>query len=512
MSTVDEVLDRLVADAVFVADWDEVVQRSGIAGEPWRAGRWRSLRAALVLSVAVVLVGAALAAAGVGPFDSIRSWLTGTPGKPASPAAQRAFRAANGHSWQSFPSTLKLRKLISTTFDGQRFTLYGFRSGRSACLTLRADTLRASLRPACAPVSVVERMSAPIVVVAANRFVAAFPDRRSPQVSFGIAADQVSGVTVATPSGPQQARVGGNAYLWVDPEPTTLNPVTRLTAHTRHGSDVSITPPDFDPMHAPLAPARASGPTHIQARLRHPEVGWLRRGERLGRPPSALQREQLNRLRQRVGPSGLSGLQLFKPDPASDIVVGISGGCLYLDSGFGCTAPDQLFSRGPLQFMLTGASNANSSDAFVDVGGIAADGVTAVRAFFPSGDSEVLALENNMFAGVIPNLLPLRLVAYDARGRVVGIEEMGGFSRPAPAGARNLTRVLSVRGPRATGATLAFGPEVSGVRCWRLTTTAGPKQSSCDVLPLTGPSVNIAAVQAAGGDVFVAGWTKSPVV
>jgi hypothetical protein len=506
-TTVDELLAGLADDASFRADWDEVLRRANLADMPAARGRrLRPFKVAIAALAAVIIVGSALAAAGIGPFD-VRSWLSGTPGKPASEGAQRLFKAANGHTWAAFPTSTKLRELVSADFSGQRFTLYGFRSGNSVCLTLKAVSLRSSLPPACAPVSAVERLSAPIVSVGVNRTVLAFPERRSPQVSFGIAADQVLGVTIVAPDGSHAARLGGNAYLWADPDPTTANPVTSIAARLRGGT-VTIAPPSLNWMSVSLVPQTAAGPTKVTAPIRHPKIAWLLHGEKRG---LSLEQARLKHFGQLRRGQADGAFRFFKPDPTSDIVVGISPGCIYLDDGVACSSPNDMFSRGPLNAMITAANETNSSDAFLNVGGAAADGVAAIRAFLPNGSSERLALTDNVFAGVIPNLPPVRLVAYDAKGRIAGVETMLSFARTAPTKARRFTAFMSLRGAHGVRASLALGPMVSYVRCWRLATSAGAHQGGCETQSITGPALTIVGVQPSGGALFVFGTIRESV-
>jgi hypothetical protein len=509
MSAINTALEDLVAGASFNSDWADVVGRAGVTDRRslWRAIRGRRRWAvALAAVVAVIVIGSALGAAGIGPFGAIHSWLTGTPGKPASVAAQRAFASHNGNSWASFPRTTRLRQLIDVRFDGQRYILYGFRSGNSVCLTLRAVTLQASLPPACAPVSVVARLSAPLVPIVAARVVPAFPERRSPQVSFGIAADSVTGVEVDATDGEHPASLGGNAYLWVEPSPNTANRVSAITASLRTGRHVSVAVNTFSLFAAPLEARRATGPARVETRLQRPHIGWIERGEKRGLSPA---QAHLTPAQRRGFGSG-SDARLVKPDPSSDIVVGISGGCLYLEGAVGCNSLSNFFSRGPFTFMTSGGG-ANGSDAFIDVGGAAADGVTAIKAFLPDGTSESLALKDNLFAGVVPSAQPLRLVAYNSAGRVVGVETMPIFARPAPPSARHLKQAATVTGGAGGSATLSLGPTIDNLRCWRVATSAGPAQGLCERRSITGPWVSLTGLQPAGSDVFVFGTTRDPV-
>src|SRR6267378_38261 len=507
MTVVDEVLEALVADTSFTPDWREVLDRADV-GRP-RAARSPRRRLALglaALAAALIVIGSALGAAGIGPLSPIKRWLEGTPGKPASRSATQAFRAANGHSWASFPRSTQLRELIARNFGGQRYVLYGFRSGSSVCLTLKGVTLGSSLPPACAPVSVVEHLSAPVVVVTGNGQVPAFPERRSPHVSFGIAADQVRQVTVETVDGDHRAAVGGNAYLWVDTSPASYDFVRSLRIATASGKTVVVSVPRLNPLVSPLEPTVRHGPSHVTETIQHPQIGWLQRGEKRGLSPA---RAHLT-VKQLQGLSLPGSLRLFKPDPTSDIVVGIDGGCLYLDNGLGCSAPNQFFSRGPVNFMLSGGGQANSSDQFLELGGAAADGVAAVRAVLPDGTSLQLALKDNMFAGVVPNMPPIRVVAYARDGKIVGIEPLGG-SRPTPTPARRLQRVLTTHGAGGVQATLWLGPVISNIRCWKVATSVGRQQGQCERIPLTGPWVTLEGVQATAPAVFVFGYTRPPI-
>lgn len=396
--------------------------------------------------------------------------------------------------------------MIARDFDGQRYVLYGFRSGNSVCLKLQAVTLRSALPPACAPVSVVEHLSAPVVPVAGDRSVIAFPQRRSAKVSFGIAADQVRRVVVKTTNGNHTAVLSGNACLWVDPTPATFDAVELLQVTTTDGRKLSQPVPPTSFLAVPLTPVTLRGPRRVEAKIPNPHIGWLQRGEKRGLSPA----------QAHIGASRLPGLstakslRLFKPDPTSNIVVGLNGGCIYLDGAYGCSPLDQFFSRGPINFMLSGGSAANSSDQFLELGGTAADGVTGVRAFLPDGSSLNLSLKDNMFTGIVPNQSPVRVVAYRSDGKIVGIETLGN-PRAVPPSARRVLPVIRVTGAHGTAATLLLGSQVSGVRCWQIRTTVDRNRGQCESIPITGPWVGIEGVQNAGRSIFVFGYLRSPV-
>src|SRR5439155_9228975 len=129
----------------------------------------------------------------------------GKPGQPAPRSEQQRFEAANGRTWASFPQGTELRELIRTTIGGKTYVLFGFRSGKTLCLRLRAASLGHTTEPACTPVSTLAHTASPIVVVNSDF---GFQDRHaqgSAEFSFGIAADGVSRVDVHAVDGMHQA-------------------------------------------------------------------------------------------------------------------------------------------------------------------------------------------------------------------------------------------------------------------------------------------------------------------
>ena len=78
------------------------------------------------------------------------------------------------------------------------------------------------------------------------------------------------------------------------------------------------------------------GPTRVDVRIENPKVGWLERGEKRGFPAAG------------------GGIRFVKPDPLSDIAVGVSGSlCLSaIDSAGKVEAQGcgpNVFSRGTSQ-------------------------------------------------------------------------------------------------------------------------------------------------------------------
>jgi hypothetical protein len=471
-------LERLVPAPVHGrADWDDVLHRSGT--------RPRLARRPLVLAFAAavaVLAAATAVATTLGGFDR---WLRGSPGKPAPASVQRLFEAANGRSWAAFPRGTKLRELVRTRVGRRTFVLYGFRSGTTLCLRLDGGSRRERTQ-ACAPASTLTRISSPVLVVVADQTFYDSGNRPSAQVSFGIAADGVSRVDVDATDGRHRALVGGNAYLFVGDEPNTGNRVRAISAVGPTGSRTRLA---FVGPRWPFDRAstrRPPGPTRLEARITNPRIGWHLRGEHRG------------------GPRGF-----VKPDPLSDTLVGLEGEyCLAVvtggtGEGRSCSAGRSFFTLGPLNFMIT-----RSTSEFMGVHGAVADGVRRVTIFMADGTRQPTALRHNLFTALVPAApFPIRIVAYDARGRVVGIVVPPGLgsTRPIPPSARRLVPRLRVRGPNGAVALLRVGRRVRGYRCWRVDFSTGQSPGGCPPPIAGGPRTHVELVQQAGRDLFVIG-------
>jgi hypothetical protein len=507
-------LDRLVAlPSGERADWQDVLERAGLSRRGPGLSRQR-LAYGLALAIAALAVAVATPVGGaiVREIGHFSGWLRGDPGKPASVADQQRFRAANGRSWAAFPRTTQLRELIRTDVAGKRYVLYGFRSGSWLCLRLKAISLGHSTAPACAAASTLAHAAMPIVVVDSND---GFDDSHahpSAQFSFGIASDDVERIDVSATDGVHRAVIGGNAYLWVENEPNTGNRVLSITTTSARKKRATLTLEPSNLFDLSTAPARkAQGPTRVQAPIAHPTIGWLARGEKRGLSPS----EARLTPRQRLDISRPHVVGLIKPDPLSDIVVGLSRGCLtVIDGGTSCSKWSEFFARGPLNLTYFGGGF-NRSDRFLGVAGAAADGVSRIRIFLADGEQQSAALRDNVFTALIPNQPPIRVVAYNALDQVVGIETFPGFrfGRRSPYAATvNLRQRLRLTAPYGATATLRVGPTVGGVHCWRVAFSTGQAQGACQQQLDTGPQLSIHAVQPAGRDLFVIGRATAAIV
>jgi hypothetical protein len=485
------------------ADWPDVITRV--------QRQRRTRRLVVALAAAVTLFGSAAAVtAALGGFDR---WLGGEPGRPAPSAEQQKFEAANGRSWAAFPKDTKLRELIRTKVGGKTYVLFGFRSGDTLCLKLKAVSLGHSTNAFCTPKATLAHTNVPIVVV--NREWG-FDDRyahESAQASFGIVANGVTRVDVAAADGSHRAAVGGNAYLFIENEPNTGNRVLAVSALSSNGKRSMIR---FDTTYGFFStaqgPSRAPrGPKYVEARIAHPTIGWYARGERRGRSGAELNLSSGNQ--RGISPTG----RFVKPDPLSDIVVGLDGNiCLILveaggSAGEGCNSRASFFALGPLNVMMSGGGG---TEAMV-VAGAAADGVARLTVFGSDGQQLSVPLRDNLF-GVRVALaqFPIRLVGYDKRGRVAAVQTLRSrlFGSVVPAAAWAPTgQTIRLRGPLGATATLRVTQGTKDLRCWRVHFSTGQTRRGCKPTYPTGPWIHTDFVQPAGNDLFVVGNVRAPV-
>lgn len=471
-------------------DWDDVQAR---------ASSQRHHRLVVALAAAFVVVCAAAAfAAGVGGFGK---WLRGQPGKPAPAAEQRAFRAEN-RSWTAFPRDTRLRELLRTRAGGRDYALYGFRSGDTACLRLVVDAFGYS-QQACLPVSTLLHSSRPLVMALSDTAIGAVQAFDSAEVGFGIVADGIRRVDVDAIDGSHRAALGGNAYLVVDSEPSTGNRFLRIRA-SGNGRTTAVSLP-FGHGFWFGAGRPAKGPTHVQARIEHPRVGWFMRGEKRGVSLDEIratpkQRKALEWARTQ------GRLRLIKPDPASGLVVGLAGNiCVVsVDGGGGCGSAEHFFDYGPVN--VSGRGNGGD---FEELDGVAADGVRRARLFLADGTVLTPPIRNNVFATRVGrSQFPVRVVSYDRRNRIVGVYTTPTFAERIPAAARRLHRAGTVTGPNGAVATIRVGrspaPYPRGYRCWRVDFSTGTSRAACEQ---TRRTRLVSVVQPAGRDLFLVGTT-----
>ena len=214
-----------------------------------------------------------------------------------------------------------------------------------------------------------------------------------------------------------------------------------------------------------------------------------------------------------VSPTG----RFVKPDPLSDIVVGLDGNvCLILitsegGAGTGCSTRSAFFYLGPLNVMTSGGGGTES----MVVAGAAADGVARLVVFGADGQQLRVPLRDNLFAArVALSQFPLRLVGYDKQGRVVAVRmlESGLLGTGLPPSAWTPTRyTIRTRGSNGATATLHIARHIKDFRCWRVVFSTGQSRRGCKETGATGPWVSADLVQQAGRDLFVIGSVRAPV-
>jgi hypothetical protein len=354
----------------------------------------------------------------------------------------------------------------------------------------------------------VANLEAPILAVVPTSGLSDRHNHPSAEFSYGIVADGIARVDVRAVDGVHRALIGGNAYLWVENEPNTGNFITRVTA-TGPGSHVTS---------LPIAPSRlgamglversAPGPTRIDARIAHPAIGWYERREKRGlsidqAKLTPQQREQLKRFDK-----GFT--RLVKPDPLSNLVVGLSGHLCLLVVGGGttCSKPRDFFGSGSLNVSLF---SPDGQSFFV--AGAAPDGVARIELFTSDGVRQRVPLKDNLFTAIVGAQQGARVVGYDSRGRVVAMQTFGGFGQIAPpAGAfLHLRAAVTAVGPNGATGTIRVGPVVHRLRCWKATFSTGQSQTGCKEEFPTGPFTDVDSVQPAGRDLFVIGHVRAPV-
>lgn len=433
------------------AGWDDVLSRAGVTR---RRRPPRVLAIALLSAVVLTLTLATpLRGALVRSFADFSAWLTGTPGTPATAEEQQAFEEANRRSWAGFPHSPELRRLAQVESDGSRYDLFGFRSGESLCLRVVAAGEASGSTLACAPVDELRLDDGPVRVVLADWGVGGGDKTQTvgfdtyhssrAQITAGIAADGVDEVELTDDQGSHRVEVDSNAFLYVADRPEVGQRVTEIRARLAGGRVVevpfAVAPWGISPSFTGST-AQPGGPTEVERTVSGGEIGWLRRREERGEPLGDDVGRRLRPLRgERFG-------RLIAPDPDSPIRVAVTIGevpappprfdqsqaiCYTVIStaaaAGGCTRLDDPL-QGPFTF---GWSVAGAGEQFATFAGLASDDVARLELFTARGDRIPVALRDNVYlAEIALARFPVKLVAYDREGRVIGIEETPIEERP----------------------------------------------------------------------------------
>jgi hypothetical protein len=466
----------LLAPAAPGPDWSGVLR---LAGEGRRRARRRFVVAAAVLVAALggIFVATPLGSAIVHGVGGFSAWLTGQPGSPASKEEQRLFDEATPRSWLRFPTGAQLRRLANVTdpATGATVDLLGFRSKSTLCLRVLVVGRVHGSTLGCAPLDELRKAGAPVRVVLVDAgFGTGTKTARygvdrlrsfALQVTAGIAADGVRRVIVVDGSGRHTVLATSNAFLYVASKPDVGQRVRRIWAET----DTSRIPVPFASGGGSGAKRTKPWPTKVDRKVSGGTIGWLDRREPRGEPVAPGQRNVV------FG-------RVVAPDPERPLRVAVmlshtrhgtrpSRLCFSIstpDSGAGgwCLWRASVFARGPL---MSGPDGGSSWSEFLTVGGLASDDVARIVAFLSDGQTMRVPLADNVYGVEIArSRLPARLVAYDAKGRVIGFTEtirdhLGHGAGPVRGRARLLMRAVS---PTGASATLFVGSSTSGGRCW----------------------------------------------
>jgi hypothetical protein len=461
------VLDQYAPLGTDDGDWHALVRA---VRRPQRKRRAVFAFAALVGTTAVLATATPLGGAIAQVVSDFSAWVAGTPGTPASDEEQRAFDEANARSWIAFPGSPKLRQLMRLEADGVTYDLVGFRSGSSLCIRVTATGAAEGTRLTCAPVEELRQDDVPVRVLLADWGVGqgdkeatigfdTYHSTRA-QVTAGIAADGVDAIGLVDDHGSHRATVRSNAFLYVAERPEVGQRVSMIRAELAGGRsvDVPFTTIAWGP--APSfggAGGEATGPIKVERVLQGGTVGWIERREDRGEAADAA-------LRERLGPRfrHLDFARLLTPDPGSAKRLAVTVGeleppaatgaaspavCATLIShdgteGGGCSSPAAMFSRAPFTF---GYSIWGAGDQYATFAGLASDDVARLEIFTARGNKIEVPLRDNAFlAEVALARLPAKMVAYDAQGRVIGIETTPrdeGPQRPLPGEIVNLRAI-----------------------------------------------------------------------
>jgi hypothetical protein len=174
----------------------------------------------------------------------------------------------------------------------------------------------------------------------------------------------------------------------------------------------------------------------------------------------------------------------------------------------GCGPFEGIVERQPFTSGMTGSG----ASQYTQLSGLASDDVHELRVFLSSGDFvEVPLVDNTYRAQVGRSDFPIRLVAYDTAGRVIGIQTFAsdGMTNPAPPEARTSVReLLRVKADGGAVGILRAGTPAGGYRCWHVDFTNGSGGGGCTPWPYTGPALGGIWTPRVDDDTFLAGQVE----
>jgi hypothetical protein len=477
-------------------DWTDVLGRAGVTERPIEMAkatlRPRRRPAAYALAAAAVVV-IALAASPIGStaadlgrdaFDGLSSWLRGEPGEPAPASEQAGFETRNASSYVSFPRDTKLRLLRRERAGGESFSLLGFRSGSSLCLrVVRSSRPEGRGTNECVTLRELRSSPAPALVASEAHFRFGNP-AISVDGLFGFADDTVHTIVLRRLRGGERAAdVSSNVFVALRAQPAgtvarhpPYDPILQVQAVTKAGGRVRVPfiasdfgdysggvpkrPSYLSPESPP--PGDLPGPRRVEAPFTGGTIGWVERREPRG---EAWSPRELS-----FGLGAVLFSRSIQPDPDSPLRIGVSlirperrgarrpriDGVLLCSSelrpltpsvsGAGCVRQEgsHFFRAGdPLTVSLMAPAQLSA------VTGLAADGVEKIAVYLRSGRVIPAALRDNVFTASVPSSELAKLVAFDERGKVIGIDVLPGSAKPRPCPRAIFAKPASALGPPA---------------------------------------------------------------
>jgi hypothetical protein len=501
-SSVVRMLDRYTRLPERSADWQDVLRRSGSV-EPRRKRRTLLLAAALV---AILTLGLATPLGGAirRSVSDFSDWLAGTPGAPVSAEEQQAFDRANRKSWAGFPGSPQLWRLQRTEVDGIVYDVLGFRSTGSLCTRVVASGEAGGSTVHCAPVDELRHDDGPVRVLLADWTVGrgdktakvGFDTVHSAraQVTVGIAADGVTSVELVDDQGSHHVPVVSNAFIYVAERPEVGQRVTQIRARLDDGRTVdvpfSVAPWGPGPGAFGGGAGEPGGPEKVERVVEGGTIGWFTQREERGEPLDDELRETLM-----LVPKTAFG-RMITPDPSSSKRMVITAGkhrhfplrptnepwLSYFVVGRGGTSGsgiplDDMFPRSPFTFTY---GTVGGGDQFATFAGLASDDVARLEIFTATGERIPVPLRDNAYLiEVALARFPAKVVAYDAEGRVIGIERTHRSEGPATVVGGPILR-LTATAPSASMTLLANRTKEGG-ECWFVNGTgaASVRTNSC---------------------------------
>jgi hypothetical protein len=258
-------------------------------------------------------------------------------------------------------------------------------------------------------------------------------------LTFGVAAQGVVSVSVRTDRGTSRAAVRNGAFLHVF-RPSRRGVWARAVIARSATRRVDVVPLSVQVTGQPslrtgLGP---QGPSKVDRRVTGGTIGWFAHRESRGLSPAQAQLKS---------PGCCRGYaRVIQPDPNDFLRVLISdrftsptprrvpqpkgqhricfGGLTPGGLGQGCTTLEKLFREGPLA--LNWGFSGGGQQLWL-VQGLASDDVTRIEVFLATGQHWRAPLRDNATVFRVQRAkFPVRIVAYDAGGRVIAVRTIRG--------------------------------------------------------------------------------------